>query len=355
MSSSATTKWLAALVAVLALEIAAFVFTTPSSGQGLITTLNSSPTPLPNCTPATTSTMFEPLIFNTTTNRAQYCSATNTWSDLGISGGGSGTVTTFSSGNLSPIFTTSVSSASTTPAQTFALSNAAALTVLGNSSGSSAAPAYVSLTSAMLPVPMLLQQAANNTNVLTCQRFADVASTGKCFQVTDTAGNPLFWIDTLGIAHSVANQLTGGGAGVVTGGAGTCALSVVASGNFGICLGDGTSNTIQITNNGTGWETAALWNNTSPTLHGVVVNEGFPAIATSTAGTAGQPFVSGGASADGAYSNTYTLGPVVLASLGTPANGTVSYCSDCLVASDPCTGSSTGAMAFRLNGRWRCQ
>ncbi len=55
---------------------------------------------------------------------------------------GAGTVTTFSSGNLSPLFTTSVSNATTTPALSFSLSNAGANTVLGNVTGSSAAPSY---------------------------------------------------------------------------------------------------------------------------------------------------------------------------------------------------------------------
>ena len=53
-----------------------------------------------------------------------------------------GTVTTFSSGNLSPIFTTSVANATTTPALSYALSNAAAYTVLSNNTGSSATPSY---------------------------------------------------------------------------------------------------------------------------------------------------------------------------------------------------------------------
>jgi len=57
-------------------------------------------------------------------------------------GFGSGTVTSFSSGNLSPLFTTSVGTATTTPALSFTLSNAAAHTIFGNFSGSSGAPSY---------------------------------------------------------------------------------------------------------------------------------------------------------------------------------------------------------------------
>jgi hypothetical protein len=55
---------------------------------------------------------------------------------------GSGTVTAFSSGNLSPLFTTSVATATSTPALSFSLSNAAATTLFGNCSGSTGAPSY---------------------------------------------------------------------------------------------------------------------------------------------------------------------------------------------------------------------
>lgn len=55
---------------------------------------------------------------------------------------GSGTVTTFSSGNLSPLFTASVANATTAPALSFSLTNAAGNGVLSNTSGSSGVPAY---------------------------------------------------------------------------------------------------------------------------------------------------------------------------------------------------------------------
>jgi hypothetical protein len=57
--------------------------------------------------------------------------------------GGSGTVTSFSSGNLSPLFATSVATSTSTPALSFTLSNAGAHTFLGNNTGTSAAPSYV--------------------------------------------------------------------------------------------------------------------------------------------------------------------------------------------------------------------
>ena len=73
-------------------------------------------------------------------------SVTGTYPNLTITATGSGgTVTTFSSGNLSPLFTTSVATATTTPSQTFTLSNAGGYTVFGNTSGTSGAPSYVNL------------------------------------------------------------------------------------------------------------------------------------------------------------------------------------------------------------------
>lgn len=41
------------------------------------------------------------------------------------------------------------------------------------------------------------------------------------------------------------------------------------------------------------------------------------------------------------------------ASLGSPINGTIKYCSDCTIA-NPCAGGGTGALAKRLNGAWVC-
>jgi hypothetical protein len=56
--------------------------------------------------------------------------------------GGAGTVTSFSSGNLAPLFTTGVATPATTPALSFSLSNAAAHTYFGNNTGSPAAPGF---------------------------------------------------------------------------------------------------------------------------------------------------------------------------------------------------------------------
>lgn len=65
------------------------------------------------------------------------------WTPGSCSGGGGGTVTSFSAGNLSPLFTTSVATSTTTPALTFSLSNAAQNSVLaGPASGGAGPPSY---------------------------------------------------------------------------------------------------------------------------------------------------------------------------------------------------------------------
>lgn len=44
---------------------------------------------------------------------------------------------------------------------------------------------------------------------------------------------------------------------------------------------------------------------------------------------------------------------ITFATLGTPNNGTMNYCSDCTVA-NPCAGGGSGALAKRLGGVWVC-
>jgi hypothetical protein len=64
---------------------------------------------------------------------------------------GAGTVTNFSAGDLTPIFTTTEATTTTTPALSFVLSTAAAHTYLGNNTGSTAAPQYSALVAADIP------------------------------------------------------------------------------------------------------------------------------------------------------------------------------------------------------------
>ena len=47
------------------------------------------------------------------------------------------------------------------------------------------------------------------------------------------------------------------------------------------------------------------------------------------------------------------FGATLFAALGTPTNGTITYCSNCTIA-NPCASGGTGAIAKRLNGVWVC-
>jgi len=74
------------------------------------------------------------------------------WGQTVGGGGGSGTVTSFSSGNLSPLFTTSVATSTTTPAQTFTASTAAQNAVLaGPATGGTGAYSFRALVAADIP------------------------------------------------------------------------------------------------------------------------------------------------------------------------------------------------------------
>ncbi len=68
------------------------------------------------------------------------------------SGGGSGTVTSFSAGNLSPLFTSNVATSTTTPALTFSLSNQNAnLLFAGPATGVATVPTFRALVAADMP------------------------------------------------------------------------------------------------------------------------------------------------------------------------------------------------------------
>lgn len=82
------------------------------------------------------------------------------WATVG--GGGSGTVTNFSSGNLVPLFTTSVANSTTTPTLSFILSNAGANTYFGNNTGDSAAPSFITLSAIS---PIVISQGAGTTTL----------------------------------------------------------------------------------------------------------------------------------------------------------------------------------------------
>jgi hypothetical protein len=53
------------------------------------------------------------------------------------------------------------------------------------------------------------------------------------------------------------------------------------------------------------------------------------------------------------HNKAVTLFSTTNAELGTPPNGSLVYCADCIVA-NPCASGGTGAIAKRLGGIWVC-
>lgn len=90
-------------------------------------------------------------------------------------------VSSFSSGDLTPLFTTHVTTATTTPALSFTLSTALSHTVFANCTGSTATPTYCNISTGMLPFTYSgsTSELATVTGTLT---------NGHCVAI-DTSGN----------------------------------------------------------------------------------------------------------------------------------------------------------------------
>jgi hypothetical protein len=85
-----------------------------------------------------------PLLGIDSLNDVLYTNVGNGWNPVSGGSGGSGTVTSVSSGNLSSLFTSSVATASTTPAITYASIPQAANTVFGNFTSGTTSPSFSS-------------------------------------------------------------------------------------------------------------------------------------------------------------------------------------------------------------------
>lgn len=160
---------------------------------------------------------------NNATSDYYGCTSAGAWILIAAGGGSTGTVTSFSAGTLSPLFTTSVATATTTPALSFALSNAAAHTFFGNNTGSTAAPAFAAITSADLPAGT-----GTVTSVATTSPIAGgtITATGTITCTTCVvASSP-----GVGIAHFAGSTQTVTSSAVDVSGAD--ATGVLAAGRF---------------------------------------------------------------------------------------------------------------------------
>jgi hypothetical protein len=114
------------------------------------------------------------------------------------SGAGLGTVTDFSAGDLSPLFTTTEATTTTTPALSFTLTPAAANTFFGNGTGSTAAPTFMSLSTAQTVLGIASNQRPTFANVfmtastLTWGATTTISFNGNRFETVTLTGNTTF-------------------------------------------------------------------------------------------------------------------------------------------------------------------
>jgi hypothetical protein len=116
----------------------------------------------------------------------------------------SGTVTSFSSGNLSPLFTTSVATPTTTPALTFALNTQTANTAFaGPTTGAAAAPSFRALVTADLPAGTgtVTSFSAGNIGTIVTTSVATATTTpALTFSIATQAANIVWAGPTTGVA-----------------------------------------------------------------------------------------------------------------------------------------------------------
>src|ERR1051325_3095968 len=118
--------------------------------------------------PSVPSSCVQPSLFIRSTTGDVYTCKSGVFVQLSA-GTATGTLTDFTAGNLSPIFTTNVANHTTTPALTFGLSSVAAHSYLGNNTGSSTAAAYVQPSSADLSDLSTLQAAISTSAAVSNQ------------------------------------------------------------------------------------------------------------------------------------------------------------------------------------------
>jgi len=165
----------------------------------------------------------------------------------------SGTVTTFSAGNLSPLFTTSVATASSTPALSFSLSNAAGGTILGNNTGSTGAPAYTA-------TPVL----GINASVAGTLGLATSVGSGTTITLTNPGALTAYNFNlplTAGATGSVLTSAGGGSAAMTwtTQAALGVAWSSLTAASANLSLANGTNTTTFNQTSNVAW----LWANTT--------------------------------------------------------------------------------------------
>ncbi len=117
-----------------------------------------------------------------------------------------------------------------------------------------------------------------------------------------------------------------------------------------------------ITNTCTLCVTGAPVSGTNATLsstHGLLIQAGAVTAATNAFGLTANAPTGGTTNYAGQFIGEVLLGSTAFASLGTPANGAITFCNDCdapTLVDSTCTsaGAKTGSFAVRANGAWKC-
>jgi hypothetical protein len=139
--------------------------------------------------------------------------ATTAFVQNALSTVGGGTVTQVTSGNASPLFSTLVLNPTTTPAISYSLTSAAAHSFWGNNTGASAAPGYVSISTADLP-SLPESQITNLTSDLNLKApLASPSFTGTPLAPTAAVGTNNTQIATTAFVQSA---MASAGSGTVT-------------------------------------------------------------------------------------------------------------------------------------------
>lgn len=161
---------------------------------------------LPIYASAPTCTQKGQLYYDSILNLPRFCTATGspgTWTSFGT---GSGTVTSFSAGDLAPLFTTTETNPTTTPALTFTLSNAAAHTFFGNNTGSTAAPGFQAIGTGDLPTGINAANVGDGSVSTTEYQFINTLGSNAQTQLDGKQAGPLTGdVTTSGAAATLAN------------------------------------------------------------------------------------------------------------------------------------------------------
>lgn len=154
--------------------------------------------------------------------------------------------------------------------------------------------------------------------------------TGTASQITVTNGAGTITLSLPATINATASTATALAADPTDCGAGTKATAIAANGNLtcsAVSLTVDVSGTLPVANGGTG----------------VTASTGSTTLVLATSPTLITPTISG----------VLQLGTVAFASLPSPTNGMLIYCSDCTKAT-PCAGAGGGAFAKRIGGAWDC-